>query len=327
MPIAIAPLADSDLDAQYRIYRASWEADVPDIPFASRRSFDAMNARPWPGNDFEQYVATLDGVAAGCLRMRMPTLDNVHTAKVDVLVDPQHRRHGIGSALLAKAIERVRANGRTHLIAETTDHRPDGGAFAVAAGARAGLAETRSRLDVPPSDQTRLDDLLTESWTHAAGYELVQWVGVPPEAYLDDVAYLDSRLNLDAPQGDLTIEAEKIDGDRVRANEEHRIALGQTSWHTGVAQAGRLVAWTTVSGSDDNPTQAWQQITIVDPEHRGHRLGLIVKLENLRHVRRGRPELTAIDTFNATANDHMLAINDTMGFRRADEWMQWQLRV
>jgi hypothetical protein len=89
----------------------------------------------------------------------------------------------------------------------------------------------------------------------------------------------------------------------------------------------RLVAWTVLGGPHDNPEHLWQNITIVDPPHRGHRLGMIVKLENLRHVRELRPKLRAVDTFNASSNEHMLAINRTMGFRAVDSWMQWQLTV
>jgi hypothetical protein len=100
-------------------------------------------------------------------------------------------------------------------------------------------------------------------------------------------------------------------------------------FHGGVEHlaTGRLVAWTTLSGADDTPTHLWQHITIVDPPHRGHRLGMIVKLENLRHAREYRRQLTAIDTFNAAANEHMLAINVAMGFRAVDSWMQWQQTV
>jgi len=45
------------------------------------------------------------------------------------------------------------------------------------------------------------------------------------------------------------------------------------------------------------------------------------KWTNLRHI---RPELTGIDTFNASANRHMLAINKAVGFRPVDSWIQRQ---
>jgi GNAT superfamily N-acetyltransferase len=329
MSIAIEPLTDSHHDDVYEICRAAWAADVPDIPYSSPAVFASTLRQSWPVMAYERHVAFLDGVVAGFLQLRMPQADNLDNIEMDLLTAPERRRRGVGRAMWAHAVERAHALGRKHLVASTTDHRPDGGVFAVAMGASASLPETRNRLDVPPPDQQRLAALLADSWRHADGYRLVQWTGVPPEDFLDDVAYLDSRFNTDAPTGDLAVEPEKVDAARVRASEEHRIAVGRTAFHTGAVHAasGRMIAWTMICGDDDTPTHAWQNITIVDPDHRGHRLGMIVKLENLRHARALRPELAAIDTFNASANRQMLAINETMGFRRVDSWMQWQRTV
>jgi hypothetical protein len=54
---------------------------------------------------------------------------------------------------------------------------------------------------------------------------------------------------------------------------------------------------------------------------------MIVKIENLRYARSHEPGLEVIDTFNAAANDHMIAINESMGFRKVDGWTQWQLTL
>ena len=72
---------------------------------------------------------------------------------------------------------------------------------------------------------------------------------------------------------------------------------------------------------------AWQQITLVHPEHRGHRLGMIVKAVNLRTLRAQEPAVRMIDTFNAEVNTHMIAINEAMGFRAVDRWANWQASV
>ena len=45
--------------------------------------------------------------------------------------------------------------------------------------------------------------------------------------------------------------------------------------------SGRLVACTELLLAADVAGQAWQMLTVVHPEHRGHRLGLAVKLANL----------------------------------------------
>jgi GNAT superfamily N-acetyltransferase len=329
MPIAVVPFGPEHAADVYRLCRGAWLADVPDIPFASEAVFAAMMRRPLPGQETERYVALLDGAVAGHLRLRYPMADNLENVRLDLTTGLSHRRLGVGRALFDRAVERAVARGRKNLDGETIDRGPEGAAFATAMGAKTALAETRSRLDVPPPDQQRLDAVLDDARQHSTGYRLLQWTGVPQEEYLEDIAYLDSRFYTDSPMGDLVVEAEKVDPERVRAAEEQLIAVGRTAFHTAAVheETGRLVAWTRITGDNDSPVQAWQQLTMVDPKHRGHRLGLLVKLENLRFIQAGRPELTGIDTFNASANEHMLAINDTIGFRRVDQWMQWLLTL
>ncbi|RSM46584.1 GNAT family N-acetyltransferase [Actinoplanes sp. ATCC 53533] len=314
--LRIAPLADDQ--TAFEIDRAAAESDTPDIPLGTFEAYRARLRHPWPGNELEQYLAVHDGVPAGHLELGLPLLDNLANVNVQLFVHPEQRRRGIGRALFGHAVERTRALGRRHLIGPTTD---DGAAFARAMGAAAGLVEVRSRLDLataePPDTPV------------AAGYRLVRWTNVAPAEFLDDLGYLESRLNADAPTGDLAWEAEKVDAARVRAAEEAIRVRRRTAFHTGAVHedSGRLIAWTTIAGQDDTAWHAWQSITIVDPGHRGHGLGLTIKNQNLRYARSSRPGLRAIDTFNAATNDHMLRINRTMGFRAVDQWTQWQLTV
>ena len=64
----------------------------------------------------------------------------------------------------------------------------------------------------------------------------------------------------------------------------------------------------------DVRTVAWQWQTIVLPEHRGHRLGMLVKVANLDHLRAHEPAVTVIHTGNADSNAPMLRVNVAMGF-------------
>ncbi|MEV6842568.1 GNAT family N-acetyltransferase [Actinoplanes sp. NPDC051411] len=325
MRISTGPL-DSPDDA-FDIVCSCQEFDQPDLPALPREAFLAALDNPWPGLTYERYLARAGDTPVGYLVLGLPQHDNRTLVEVELRVLPRERRRGAGQALLDLARERARALGRRHLVGMSVQSRPDGSAFAEAVGARVALQQIRCRLDLQAADQGRLDALLAEAWKHAAGYELVQWVGVPPDEIIDDVATVANRLNVDSPIGDLPLEPERLDADQIRRAEASNVSRGRETINTGVRRNGRLVGWTAIAGLLAEPQRAWQQITLVLPEDRGHRLGMVLKLENLRLVRDRWPALRYIDTFNALSNEHMLAINRQIGFAPAESVIQWRLDV
>ncbi|MCO8274374.1 GNAT family N-acetyltransferase [Actinoplanes sp. TRM 88003] len=322
MRISTGPLASPEI--AYEIARATAIHDCPDIPYQSQKNFLALFDNPPPGYTYERYLGYIDDQPVGYLELTFPQLDNLSNVEVDLLVLPGHRRHGVGRALHALAVERARANDRRHLQAATVDRHPDGAAFAEAMGAKAGLAETRSRLDLTTLDEAKLAELRAEADKRSEGYRLRRWIGVAPDDIIDDLAYLEARLNVDAPTGDINWEPEKLDADRMRKGEEAREKRGRRSYQSGALIGDKMVAFTWLVVDLDRPSHVWQNTTLVDPDHRGHRLGLLVKLDNLDHIREQRPAAEAIDTFNATENAFMLDINLAMGFRPVDAWIEWQ---
>jgi GNAT superfamily N-acetyltransferase len=322
MRISTGPLTSPEI--AYEIARATAVHDCPDIPYQSQKNFLALFDNSPPGVTYERYLGYVDDQPVGYLELSYPQLDNLANVDVDLLVLPGHRRHGLGRAFHDLAVERARANNRRHLIAATVDRHPDGAAFAEAMGAKAGLAETRSRLDLTTLDEARLAELRAEAEKHAEGYHLRRWVGVAPDDIIDDLAYLESRLNVDAPTGGINWEQENLDADRMRKGEEARERRGRRSYQSGALLGDKMVAFTWLISDVDEETHAWQNTTLVDPDHRGHRLGMLVKLDNLDHLRGLKPQLEAIDTFNATENAFMLTINRAMGFRAVDAWIEWQ---
>ncbi|MFF3864406.1 GNAT family N-acetyltransferase [Micromonospora sp. NPDC001898] len=339
MGITITPIDPADqsaVDAAYRIRAAADAADVPDFPPLCRRRLEAGLRHPMPGLMPVWALARRDGVPAGYLGLILPQLDNTDNATVDLFVDPAHRRHGVGRALHEHGLRVLRERGRKRVVGMAVSALPDGpgrdgagGAFAAAVGGRPALAEVRRRLDAARLDPAALDALLADARPSAAGYRTVRWRGPAPDEYVADVAHLDGRLMTDAPLGDLVWEPERVDVERMRGVERALDARGRRRYHHGAVHvaSGRLVAWTLL---DVDPTSSWhafQQITIVDPAHRGHRLGLLAKVENLRYALAHEPELRFVDTFNAVANGHMIAINERLGFRPVDTWTDWQLTL
>ncbi|WP_345710323.1 GNAT family N-acetyltransferase, partial [Kineococcus glutinatus] len=55
------------------------------------------------------------GEAVGAARLDLQLVDNTHVADLEVAVAPAHRRRGAGSALVRRACELARAEGRTRL--------------------------------------------------------------------------------------------------------------------------------------------------------------------------------------------------------------------
>jgi GNAT superfamily N-acetyltransferase len=160
-------------------------------------------------------------------------------------------------------------------------------------------------------------------------YRTLAFVAPWPEEFLDDHCALLRVMSTDEPAGDGERQAEHWDEARLRENDELDAARGATML-AAVAQhipSGRLVAMTELSVSEHSPGEAWQQITVVHPDHRGHRLGLAVKLANLDLLAERAPDVHVVTTGNASVNAPMIAVNDMMGFEIFSEGAFWQKRL
>lgn len=335
----IRPLDTGDqtaVDGYYELTRLVWAADIPDFPVPCRDGFVAGLHHPWAGDTQEHLLAWIDGRVVGRVQIELPQLDNLDNARVLVAVRPDYRRRGIGTALLDRAIEVASARGRVRVVADTVGtldggppRDPAGREFALAVGAKEAGAEVRRRLDLATVDPVEHAVLLTEALRHAAGYRLIFWHGSVPEEHLSRAAYLDGRLLEDAPIGELDWEPAKMDAGRFRSMEHAVTVRRRRPYNAGAVHeaTGRLAAFTAISMDATVPDHAWQNITIVDPEHRGHRLGLFVKLANLARARRAEPALSVLDTWNSEDNHRMIAINETIGYRPVDRWSNWQLAI
>jgi GNAT superfamily N-acetyltransferase len=326
----------AQVDAAFAVVDRALTHDLPDFPKMNKTTFVVGLLRPNLSNLRHHVLAEQDGQVLAVAELDLPQKENLHLAEVEINVDPQHRRRGVGSALRAEIERRITADGRNTLVTYVVDDLPGeskrpkaGQRFAEGAGFVNSQFEVHRKADLAVADESQLDAFLADCWAKADGYELVQWVRSAPEELIDDVAYLESRLLQDAPLGDLDMEPQKIDAARARDSEATSIDRGQLGVHTGMRHrdSGRLVGWTEIVVNPADETDCWQGITLVDPDHRGHRLGTILKIANHRHVKQYRPQMRYVHTWNAEANDFMININEAIGYRAVERWIAYQKKL
>jgi GNAT superfamily N-acetyltransferase len=323
------PATETDLAAFHRLHVAAHPVDRPEEPSPTRGETDAWATRGWSGEPRETWLLRDGDRVIGAAAMSLPDRENLHLVELRLTVHPEHRRTGHGRCLLEHVIARTRELGRRLVIGEAIDGRP-GEAFASAVGAQRAVADAMRRLDLRPDDDLvqRQAALLEEARKHADGYELLAWTGPAPEDLIDDVATLLAAMN-DAPMDDLEWEDEVWDPDRVRQVEAYQEGMGQRS-HVIVArqtETGELGGLTDVAVLPPDWTYAQQGDTCVSRAHRGHRLGLLVKLSMIERLRAEEPQLRVIDTWNAASNTHMVAVNEAIGCRVIRTQAEWQLAV
>jgi hypothetical protein len=202
-----------------------------------------------------------------------------------------------------------------------------GAVFATAVGARPGMLDVRRKLAVDAALRARLASLRAGAEDRAAGYSLRSWSGPTPAELVTGVCAVVNAL-ADAPH-DAEYEPERWDAARLRMYEERAVARGaRTHSVAAIAPDGsEVAALTEVRVSAEKPDWGSQQITAVTRPHRGHRLGLLVKVAMLELLADREPALAEIVTFNAEQNEHMVAVNEQLGYQISDYFRGWMYDV
>lgn len=279
------------------------------------------------------YVAHADGEVVGGGMLSLPQLDNRTTASPDVWVPAERRRRGIGRALHAAMVDDAVARDRTVLQAAVHEGPGEQGedlggpGFTAALGYEVALVELQSRLDLPVPAAT-LDALAGAAAPHHAAYALRSWEGPVPEDLVEAYVALDAIVDVEAPSGDLDIEPLHADVEVWRHKERESAAQGRRNVSTAaVTPDGDVVALTELWANDHDPARLNQWSTIVRRDHRGHRLGVAVKVANHRRAQERFPEARQVVTWNAESNAHMLAVNVDLGYRVVERTWSVQLRL
>jgi GNAT superfamily N-acetyltransferase len=329
----VGPGADEVFVRCFEVWHLVEHELWPDRAGFSERDFRAFREHTGTSRRFALLAARdVGGTVLGTGTMEFPLRDNRHSVEVMVMVHPDHRRRGVGSALVERMAALGRAQGRRVLnslvdvpLAAAPTH--PSAAFARKVGFVATMPGN-SRYLALPLDAGRLDELraTVRGARNAADYRTFAFRTPWPEAYLEDQCELYRRMSTDEPAGDGGKEEEVWDRARVDENDELVAARG--AWKlAAVAEhvpSGRLVAVSELLMDPDAPAEAWQLETLVLRAHRGSRLGLAVKLANLDALAGAAPAVRRVTTGNAAVNDPMIAVNDMMGFSVAGAGYFWQ---
>jgi GNAT superfamily N-acetyltransferase len=326
---------DTALRAWYDVYRA---AESTGREFHTAFAYEEVRANYRADNPGMRrtVLVALDGDdVVGVARCGLPQLENLTRADVSVGVRPDRWGEGIGTALLARAEQVAREAGRTVLMGEASypaSYPPDGRGhpsveFAVRHGYSLDLGDLQRVLDLPVADDL-LDRLAAQAAEKHAGYTLLPYVGAGPAERLLEIAPRRSAVDSEAPMGEVQREAGRVDEARVRAEEAELSAAGRTRYAVvAVAPDGSLAGYTDLVVPEFDPPWIFQWGTLVWPAHRGHALGLALKVHNLRIVQALHPDRTAVRTWNAEVNAPMIAVNEALGFRVVERLGEFHKRL
>jgi GNAT superfamily N-acetyltransferase len=300
-------------------------------------------------------VAKVDGKIVGTIDIALPLVDNIDLAEFTLDVLPEYQRRGVGRHLLEAAEQLARAEGRTMVLVDTnhpatslTEIPEDqlipgtGPGFVPVSSREVDFAQragyTLQHIEqfsscVLPLDSKLVGDLQAEAEEANAGrYALHHWTDRCPERLLEGVAELENAAGEvvhgddedDEPAGADT--GLVFDAAVLRETEDAAMAQGRRTVVTAVEHVatGKLVGLTTISVLAHRQDVVFQDDTLVLQEHRGNKLGLLIKVANMERLSEQFPDARVIYTWNAPENRYLLTVNKQLGFTTAGVTGLWQ---
>ena len=322
--IQIDPHDEAAFDAWFGVMAATDKERWPDKPGWQRQERRVM-ALDQDGPEEHRCLSAVDdsGDVVGIGDLTMYRRENDHVAEVVVAVLARARRHGVGTAIVAEAERLARARGRRELggmdeVPVRAGYEDAASPFARQLGFVPAQHLVRRELGLPPGpiDVPR-----------PAGYSLITFTDRWPDVFIGDRCELGRRMSTDIPLGDQVRDEEVWDEARVRHMEANLAAQNRGKVTTAAVHdaSGHVVAFTEIAVPLGAPESSWQHDTLVMAEHRGHRLGLAMKVANVFAVTQAYPAVRTISTWNAAENEHMIAVNEAMGFHvvaRSTSWFK-----
>jgi GNAT superfamily N-acetyltransferase len=320
--IEVDPHDEATLRGYFETEQAAMRAGRPD---AMLRTWDSLRNTMQNPNPYYRRIllVAVDGDRPiGTAEVGGSVTDNERVADLEVTVLPDRRRQGIGRLLHDEGVRRARADGRStvcgevHVAGAVADADSAAYAFATALGFESVHLEHHLVLRLPV-DGAHLDALRAFVAGRAEGYAVVTWGNRCPDEYAAAYCAMKTQMSNDVPVGEIEYEPIVYDEPRLRI-EETRTARSHDQLLAAARRSDGTFGGYTQLYLPHGEAAVIQDDTLVMPEHRGHRLGTILKLANLDVLQRDHPDRGSLHTWTDPENHAMYRTNVGFGFTVAE---------
>lgn len=261
-----------------------------------------------PNYQMKRWVAISDqGVVGVASYFQREWFYHPQKFRVSVLVHPDQRKHGIGSALYDQILAGLQPLNPIALIADTYENYPDNIRFLEKRGFEIFIRDRELRLDVASFDFSVYGDYIAPLQVRDIALMSVTELADDPGRNRK-LYELDRLLSADAPQAEYAPDrsfADYVDfaitGSRALPD-RFFVAVHENDY----------VGFTQVMLSSKQTL--YQLLTGVRREHRGKGIALALKLHTIAHAKAA--QVQTIITNNDPSNLSMLRLNERLGFVR-----------
>jgi len=284
----------------------------------------------WDLEPDQRYLYLPEGsdTAVGVLDVGAPLRDNLHLVWAEIVIHPDHRRQGHGSVVMAEVLRQARELGRNTVWVGGAADDLGARAFAEHFGFVYASHDARRRQQLAEVDHQAVERLYEQALTAAADYRLERMTAPIADDVLEELVEVTSAIN-DAPMGDLTFEDEKFDLARMQDIEAARLGRNDKLYRVAARhrETGEVGGHTVMVVNPLRPTFGGQGDTAVSRQHRGHRLGLLLKIDMMHWLADAEPQLEVIETWNNADNIFMISVNESIGYRLSRVFNMYELKL
>lgn len=331
MPFVHVRPEDTELIAEsVRIMNAARAIDDPEDQPEIPEQVSLRLAYGWDLEPGERhlYYPTEGADAVAVMGISWPKRDNFQLVTGGIVVHPDHRRRGHGSALVQEILRKTHELGRSTVWLGTAEDDLGARKFVEGHGFVYGSHDARRKQRLAEVDHEAVNELYAKATAAATDYTVERLTIPTPEDVLAELVEVTAAIN-DAPMGDLTFEDEKFDLSRLQDFETAATKKGERMYRVFARhkETGQVGGHTVLAVSPFQPTYAGQYDTAVSRDHRGHKLGLLLKIEMMRWMAEAEPQIETIETWNQADNTFMISVNESIGYRLSRIFAEFELKL